>query len=140
MQILKEEEEDDAKLVAGCGEKRKELANRWQCDTKVQDLNDKPWKNEEMKNSEEDVPRFKEGDVERAARNCKAKTGVGCDGFHPKVPLGLAKHEEKWRRSWRRWHSVGGACTTMFLLIPKNVTSERPTELMLTMIRWWEAL
>ena len=32
------------------------------------------------------------------------------------------------------------ACTTMFLLIPKNVTIERPIALMLTMIRWWEAL
>ena len=32
------------------------------------------------------------------------------------------------------------ACTTMFFLIPKNVTSERPIGLMPTMIRWWEAL
>ena len=31
------------------------------------------------------------------------------------------------------------ACTTMFFLIPKNVTSERPIALQLTMIRWWEA-
>ena len=32
------------------------------------------------------------------------------------------------------------ACTTMFFLIPKSVTSERPTALMPTLIRWWEAL
>ena len=32
------------------------------------------------------------------------------------------------------------ACTTMFFLSPKNVTSERPTALMPTLIRWWEAL
>ena len=32
------------------------------------------------------------------------------------------------------------ACTTMFFLIPKNVTSERPIALMPTLIRWWEAL
>ena len=32
------------------------------------------------------------------------------------------------------------ACTTLFFLIPKNVTSERPTALMPTLIRWWEAL
>ena len=32
------------------------------------------------------------------------------------------------------------ACTTMFVLIPKNVTSERPIALMTTLIRWWEAL
>ena len=31
-------------------------------------------------------------------------------------------------------------CTTMFFLIPKSVTSERPIALMPTLIRWWEAL
>ena len=31
------------------------------------------------------------------------------------------------------------ACTTMFFLIPKNVTSERPIALKPTLIRWWEA-
>ena len=28
------------------------------------------------------MPRLKESDLEKAARNCKATTGVGCDGFH----------------------------------------------------------
>ena len=32
------------------------------------------------------------------------------------------------------------ACTSMFFLILKNVTSERPIALMPTLIRWWEAL
>ena len=32
------------------------------------------------------------------------------------------------------------ACTTMFFLMPKNVTSERPIALTPTLIRWWEAL
>ena len=32
------------------------------------------------------------------------------------------------------------ACTTMFFLIPQNVTSERPIALMPMMIRWWKAL
>ena len=32
------------------------------------------------------------------------------------------------------------ACTTMFFLILKNITSERPIALMPTMIRWCEAL
>ena len=31
-------------------------------------------------------------------------------------------------------------CTTMLFLIPENVTSERPTALMPTLIRWWQAL
>ena len=43
MQNQKEEEED-AKPLAGCEEKRKEWAKHWQCDTKVQDLEGKPWK------------------------------------------------------------------------------------------------
>ena len=32
------------------------------------------------------------------------------------------------------------ACTTMFFLIPKHVTSERPIALLPTLIRWWEWL
>ena len=32
------------------------------------------------------------------------------------------------------------ACTTMFFLIPKNVTSERPIAVMPTLIRWWEVV
>ena len=32
------------------------------------------------------------------------------------------------------------ACTTMFFLIPKNVTSERPIALLPTLIRWQEVL
>ena len=73
----------------------------------------------------------------------KAKTRVGCDGFHPKVPLDLTKETrggeflEKVEQSGN-WPQQ--ACTTMFFLIPKNVTSERPIALMPTLIRWWEAL
>ena len=52
-QILREEEED-AKPLARCEESRKEWAMHWQSSTEVQDLKDKPWKNEELKNSEED--------------------------------------------------------------------------------------
>ena len=79
------------------------------------------------------------------SRLYKAKTGVGCDGFHPEVPLDLTKEtrgeivefqeEEEQSGKWRQQ-----ACTTMFFLIPKNVTSERPIALMPTLIRWWEAL
>ena len=32
------------------------------------------------------------------------------------------------------------ACTTVFFLIPKNVTSERPIALMPTLVRWCEAM
>ena len=76
---------------------------------------------------------------------CKAKTGVGCDGFHPKVLLDLTKETrrgtveflEKVEQSGR-WSQQ--ACTTMFFLIPKNVTSEWPIARIPTLIRWWEAL
>ena len=71
----------------------------------------------------------------------KAKTGVGCDGFHPRVPLDLTKETrgeiveflEKVEQSGK-WPQQ--ACTTIFFLITKNVTSERPSALMPTLIRW----
>ena len=48
------------------------------------------------------------------------------------------KQEEMWLHSWKmveqggRWPQQ--ACTTMFFLIPKNVTSERPFALMPTLV------
>ena len=44
-----------------------------------------------MKECEAALPRLKEGDLDKASRLYKAKTGVGCDGFHPKVPLDFTK-------------------------------------------------
>ena len=41
------------------------------------------------------MPRLRESDVENAARSYKAKTGVGCECFHPKVPLGLEKETRR---------------------------------------------
>ena len=46
MQIVNEDEED-AKPSARSEEKRKEWAKHLQCDTKVQDPKDTPWRNEE---------------------------------------------------------------------------------------------
>ena len=111
-----------------CEAKREEWAK--QCDESVQKVEDKP--------------RLQECDVEKVSRLYKAKTGVGCDGFHPEVLLDLTKETrgeivkflEKVEQSGT-WPQQ--ACTTMFL-IPKNVTSERPIALMPTLIRWWEAL
>ena len=83
--------------------------------------------------------------LDKASRWYKAKTGVGCDGFHTTIPLGVTKETrgetveflEKVEQSGK-WPQQ--ACTTMFFLISKNVTSERPIALMPTLIRWWEAL
>ena len=128
-QILKEEEED-AKPLARCEEKRKEWAKHWQCGKAVQDQKNRAWRSEELKKLEEDMPRLIESDLDKASRLRKAKTGVGCGGFHPKVPLDLTREARgevveflakvEQCGNWRQQ-----TCTTMFFLIPKNVTSER---------------
>ena len=59
---------------------------------------------------------------------------MGCDGFHPEVPLDLTGETrgevveflEKMERSGK-WPKQ--ACTVTFFLIPKNVTRERPIAL-----------
>ena len=50
-------------------------------------MHGKPWRNEELKKCEE---AFAEVERRRLGKGIKkAKTGVGCDGFHPKVPVDL---------------------------------------------------
>ena len=127
-----------------CEVKRKVWSIHWQCNEEVQNMQDKPWRNDELRRCEEALPRLKERDLEKTSSMYKAKTGLGCDGFHPKVPLDLTKETRGGivRFLWKveqsgKWPQQ--ACTTMFFLIPKNVTSERPIALMPTMIRWWEA-
>ena len=111
----------------------------------MQNVEDKPWTSEELKKLEEASPRLKECYLEKVSGLYKAKSGEGCDGFHPKVPsdftnetrkefvefLEKVEQSDKWPQQ---------ACTTTFFLIPKNVTSERPIALMPTLIRWWKAL
>ena len=95
----------------------------------------------ELKKLQEALSKLNEGDLEKASRLYKAKTGVGCNGVHPKVPLDLTKGTrgtfveflEKVDQSGK-WPQQ--ACITMFFLIPVNVTSERPIALMSTLIRW----
>ena len=78
-----------------------------------------------LKECEEALTGLKEGDLEKASRLYKATTGVGCDGFHPKVPLELTKETreeiveflEKVVQSGK-WPQQ--ACTTMFFLIPEE--------------------
>ena len=86
-------------------------------------------------------PRLK-SDLEKAARNYKAKTGVGCDGFHLKVSLDLTKEKrgevEFLGEVEQCGRSPQQACTRMFFVIPKYVTSERPIALMPAMICWWK--
>ena len=87
-QILKKEEEE-ARLLDRCEAKRKDWAQHWQCDESVKNMEDTPWKTKELKKLEEALPRLKECELEKVSRVHKAKTGVVCDGIHPRVPLDL---------------------------------------------------
>ena len=53
-------EEEDARLLDRGEAKRKERSKHWQCDEEVQNVQDKPWRNDEL---------------EEASRMYKAKTG-----------------------------------------------------------------
>ena len=67
-QILKKEEED-ARLLDRCEAKRKEWAKHWQCFESVQNAEDKPWENEDLKKLEEALPSLKECDRKKC-RGC----------------------------------------------------------------------
>ena len=58
----------------------KEWAKYRQCDEEVQNVEDEPWKNEELRKWEEALPKLEECELEKVSRLYKAKTG--CDDFH----------------------------------------------------------
>ena len=62
----------------------------WQCNEEIQNMQDEPWRNEELSECEEAL-RLKDGDLKKASRLYKAKTGVGCDGFHPQILLDVTR-------------------------------------------------
>ena len=93
------------------------------CNEEIQNLRNKPRRNEELKKSEEALPRLKGGDLEKASRLFKSSSGID-------------RRDERRNRGEMEEQQ---ACTTMFFLIPKNVTSERPIALLPTLVRWWEA-
>ena len=120
--ILKKEE-GDARLLERCEAKRTEWAKHWQCDEDVQNVHDKQWKNN-LKKSEEALPRIKECGLEKVSKLYNAKQGEGRDGFHAKVALDVTKKTrgaivEFFFRSGK-W--LQQACTTIIFCIPKNVT------------------
>ena len=67
-------------LLDRCEVTRREWSTHWQCDEDVQNMQDIHWRNEELRRCEEALPRLLEGDLERASRMYKSKTGVGWDG------------------------------------------------------------
>ena len=106
VQMLKKEEED-AKPMARCGEKKTEWAKHGQRGMEVQNQESKPWKNGELRKSEEDLPRLKKAILQKAARTYNTKTGVGCDGPTPNSRWTSQKRRgTKWWNSRRRWNSV----------------------------------
>ena len=65
-----------------------EWAKHWQSDESIQNLEKKPWNNEELRKLEEALPRIRECELEKC-RDC-AKQKQEWDvttSTHPKVPL-----------------------------------------------------
>ena len=91
-----------------------------------------------MKKFEDALPRLKECDLKEASRFHEAKTGVGFDGFHPKVPLDVTEGTRVRNRgaleeSGTTWKMAAKSLYEDVLFqIPKNITSERPIALMPT--------
>ena len=100
-------EEENLRLLDRCEAKRREWAKHWQCDESVQNIEDMTWKNEGLKKLMESLPRLKECELEKSSGLYKAKTGVGCDGFHPKVPLDLTiETTEEVVEFLEKWNAV----------------------------------
>ena len=55
--------------------KRKEWAKHWQCDSEAQGTEDRPWRNEQLRNFEEGLSRLREDSLENAARSYTDNTG-----------------------------------------------------------------
>ena len=85
----------DARLLDGCEAKRKEWAKHWQCDESVQNVEDKPWTNEELKILEEALPRLKECDLEKSIWIVQSKNRSGMRRILPESSLGLDKRNKK---------------------------------------------
>ena len=45
-------------------------SQHWQCNEEIQNTQNKPWRNEELKECEEALPRLKEGDLEKKHQDC----------------------------------------------------------------------
>ena len=108
----------------------------------VQDLQDKPWSDEELTRLEEGMPRLKESG--EGSKELQGKDTSGLRWSHSKNAVGFDERQEgKWWNSWRRWSSAGDGrnkhAQRLLVLIPMNVTSE-PIALLPAMIRWWESL
>ena len=94
-----EELEEDVKPMRRCEERRREWPRHRQCDSEVQCAEDKPWRNQELRSLEEELPQLSEENLERAATSYRATMAVGRDGFHPRGPSDLSKETREKRAS-----------------------------------------
>ena len=69
VQIL-EKEEEDARLLDRCEAKKKEWRKRWQCDEEIQNMQNEPWKNDDLKECEEALPRLKRRRLRKRHPDC----------------------------------------------------------------------
>ena len=75
--------------MPGCWTVEKQRGKNGQSTGSV--VEDKPWTKEELKKIGGALRRLKECGLEKVSRLHEANTGVGCDGFHPEVPLDQTK-------------------------------------------------
>ena len=132
------------KVVGPLRSKRKEWAKHWQCDESVQNMEDKLGKHEDLKKIRGSVTKANRVRTGKSVGIVQRENRSRMRWRPPTNPLGLTKETRReivnllekveQRGKWPRQ-----ACTTMFFLIPKNVTSERPIALVPTLTRWWEA-
>ena len=94
-QFFKKEEED-ARLLDLCAAKRKEWAKHWQCNESVQNMEDKPWKNEELKKLEEasPTPKVRSG---KSVETLQVKGRSGMRRIPPISSFGLDRRNKRRR-------------------------------------------
>ena len=63
-------EEEDARLLDRCEAKMKELSKHWQCGEVVQNVQEKPWKSEEMRKLDEALPQPKRMSLWEKCQGC----------------------------------------------------------------------
>ena len=107
----------------------------------MQNQKNKPWRNKEFKKKklEEDLPRLK-NDLAKAAKNLRNKNRSRMRWLSAESSAGFDKRNTRGSGGILGEGGTGRekAATGLHndvLLIPKNVTSERPIALMPTMIR-----
>ena len=79
-----QEDARDVRLWDRCEEKRKEWAKHWQCNTELQDLKDKTWRNEHLRSLEDGLQKTK-NILEKATRSYKAASVWDVMDFTGKV-------------------------------------------------------